>query len=267
MFAQTKLFTWHFTSIHYADIRQFTVKSSLLENLLHTSVWRGKHLRAFPNKTKVILTLGILHFLLMCDVCSADSGVSCSEYTWTFHTVTFSGRVSSHSTPRWARTLRSFLPFTGGQKLLAAGHTSSETHSLDGRSARGPPLDAGAKCKKTGKNSNVSLSFCPRRTDAWTPQSQSTYSNLQIPVKFVVSEPHSSNCFTLSSLFPAHVHSLYYYCCCLFLHTRREREREDHIAQQLVRAGMFQPHSSRAELQCAEGCPTAAVCVCVCVCT
>lgn len=47
------------------------------------------------------------------------------------------------------------LPFTGGQKLRAAGHSSSETHSLDGRSVRGPPLDAGAKCKTTGgKRSN-----------------------------------------------------------------------------------------------------------------
>lgn len=47
-----------------------------------------------------------------------------------------------------------FLPFTGGQKLRPAGHTSNETHSLDSRSVRGPPLDAGAKVQNNGKRSN-----------------------------------------------------------------------------------------------------------------
>ncbi len=104
--------------------------------------------------------------------------------------------------------------------------------------------------------------FCPRRADVWTPRSQSTYSNLQIPVKFVVSEPYSSNCFTLSSL-SLHTFTLYYYYCCLFLHTRRERE------------GIILLSSS-SEQECSS--PTAAgqsfsvqgvallpVCVCVCV--
>lgn len=149
-----------------------------------------------------------------------------SEYTWTLRTVThFNGRVSSLW--RWVKPLQIFLPFTGGQKLRAAGHTSNETHSLDSRSVRGPPLDAGAKCKTTGKGVTICrcVALCPGRTDAWTQpsQSQSTYSNLQVPVKFVVSEPYSSNCFTLSSLSPAHIYSLS--TTTVFFYTHGEWER------------------------------------------
>lgn len=110
-------------------------------------------------KQKSCLTLGILHFLLMYDVCSADSCVSCRRKEVNTHelfTLLLSAEESLHTARpwRWVKTLRSFLPFTGGQNLLAAGHSSTETHSLDGRSARGPPLDAGAKCKTMGENNN-----------------------------------------------------------------------------------------------------------------
>lgn len=57
------------------------------------------------------------------------------------------------------KSLQIVLPFTGGQKLRAARHTSSETHSLDGRSVRGPPLDAGAKCKTTGGKKSNDMPF------------------------------------------------------------------------------------------------------------
>lgn len=57
---------------------------------------------------------------------------------------------SRPGTPLSASPESVLTSLAGGQKLRAVGWISSKTHSSDGKSVRGPPLDTGWTCETTG---------------------------------------------------------------------------------------------------------------------